>query len=579
MQKANILFLVILAAYGLPRLLALQDLPVAPIYRFEDMSDHLIYLDTKVKTLTLSDTQRTHARESAFRVLPAAPRRSWWLDGPYVTALPFALLFGPGSTLTVQLTNLLFSAIMGVGLALLGAALTSRVLGLWAVLFMVLCPGLVASTCYLSLDYPLAAMTTLGLYLLFRTDGFSTLRGTLLFGLWSGLGVWMKLTYVVYLLPCALVVLGHSLLRLRDGRVRLLARCAAGLLLGVGLLLLLERPDFADWGKASEEHLASTVLPGGKVAALTPAWLLGNAAFAAAQMPLPLLLFCLPGLGLLIRRLRHVKPSSSERGLRLESLLLLFLASTYVLLTLMPNKMERYVQPLYPVLCLLGAAWVYEWCRPRLRTLALGVAAGLTGLLLVVTYLQPIPWFMTDLRGRRPEDLELLLMSPLRFEHVLPGHDLHVRLRDRRYAADCDLRPLFAQIRRLVGPQVTASHPLGLAVYRRQGTPLAPELELLLRHALPGLTLEIRDRFLAIEVLHSMTSLPLPLADLPYSLIIHQPEASLTQAASFLRVVQQVPLTLSCEKAQVPVQLSLVRSGCTLEQLTTRGRTPEMGCP
>ncbi len=351
--------LLIVAAHAGPRALAFRGVSHTASLDFVDSVTHL-------KNAHKLHYMLAHGERSVEDTELHMPAR--WPRGVYHASRPWMGLFGPMSLWTTQLTNLIFWLVMVVGLTGLGATLFSARVGLWAALLATLCPGLVASSWYYSLDYPLAAMTTVGLWLLCSCRGFSRWGAGLAFGAWSALGLFVKLSYVIYLLPAAMAVVAWGLWR-SPNRVMTLARATASVTLTLGLSLLLVDPGLGTWNELmSHQQTAS----GGDVVyfhdQLPPGsllWFVSYPVFAAMSYPLPLLVTALPGLARILGR-RH-------RGRALP--VWIFIWCSLLILTFMAVRMGRYVLPLFPALCLLSAWWGSElqphrWRRPVLAALA-----------------------------------------------------------------------------------------------------------------------------------------------------------------------------------------------------------------
>lgn len=169
-------------------------------------------------------------------------------------------------------------------------------------------------------------------------------------------------------------------------------------------------------------------------------WLSAMARFAATNFPWPLLLLALPGLALL-----HARRSIAARPL-----LLAFIWGTYLLLTLMANKMERYLQPVYPLLCLLTAWWVLTALPRRWRTVAALWMAVVFGAVLVLAHHRPLPW---SPRAAERYSYELHMPSP----SDLSG------LRRRGLHPRCDVRRLVDAVAHLVRRDTTR-RPLAIHV-------------------------------------------------------------------------------------------------------------------
>lgn len=150
--------------------------------------------------------------------------------GTYTVAAPLFRALGPLSLWATLLTQLLFLLLLLAGVILLGRLLHGLEAGLWSALLVSLGSTLISHSLCFSLDYPLAAMCSLGLYLLVASQGFSRIWPSALFGIWSALGAWIKLQYLIYLGPAALLALAASVFK-GEHTLRRLANVLGGVCL------------------------------------------------------------------------------------------------------------------------------------------------------------------------------------------------------------------------------------------------------------------------------------------------------------------------------------------------------------
>jgi hypothetical protein len=441
--------------YVVPRAVALRGVSMTSHLRFIDMFYHLNRLDLMVKRNSLDPQQIADPYFARFPDQLEPLDFARWPKGVLHLAALWSGNFGPHSIWTTQLTNLVFTVILVVGVILLGRAMGGTRIGLWGAALVLLCPGLVAHSWYFSLDYPLIAMTIVGCYLLWETRGFTRPWACLALGLWSGLALFVKVSYVLYLAgpSVASLVLGlrRPAMRLRAAG---LATGAIVLTLGLGFALTGGRPLqlWSELGFHLSDAVERTGLPFKLVEPWTVRWALTNAHFAVANFPWPLLLLALPGL-----LLAHVR----SRPLPARWLLLTLFWATYLILTLMPNKMERYVQPLYPLLCLLSVWWVTVLIPRRWQTVGLLWITTTFGAVLWVAHLRPTPWLPEDSSHR-----EVGWMH----EIGMPGQEVLAGLRRKTYHQACQLAPLLKGMQALQGPG-RHRRPLGVASWSTKTSP------------------------------------------------------------------------------------------------------------
>ncbi len=522
-------------AVVLPRAWALQGVDFVDYFTFADMPAHVVNAD-KLHGLYFQGDEAFFSRAPVQRALNNPVR---WPAGVYHVALPWVHLFGPLSVWTTQLTNLIFLVLLLAGVVRLGAHLHSVRLGLWAALLTALCPPLLASTWYFSLDFPLVAMITAGLWGLWRTAGFTRWRRCLVFGAISFLALYVKPTYALYLVLPSLWTLVAGLRR--DGaRLRVLGNlglATALTLLGTGLLQGLElAPRWDDltshlleW--QAPENLRGELLQG------TPgslAWFLAIPRFVVVSFPLPLLLLTLPGLV----RLHLPGAWSGEQGAAPASdalqtrrslgwLLACFVWGTYLVFTLMTNKLERYVHPVYPVLCLLGPWWVMTLVPRRWQTTALVWLVTAFAATSWVVHQQPTPWAW-GLVPARPTGS---------FEFRMPSAEALDELRKNPYNAECPPGPLVDALADLARG---STRPLGILLMGEPDVTSSALTQMTKEQLVLAASQRIRHRM----VLHVpvMAEEPLP----PDAVLLHAVDQRATALVPGTRLVSKRVVTLRC---------------------------------
>lgn len=422
-------------AYAAPRIYAYRGVEVATALDFMDMEQHQLNLDLLEKRMRLEPSSWNDPLLDTDQALGQLRNPVKWPHGAYWAALPWAHQWGLGSIWTVQLTNLFFSVLMVVGLVGLGWRAGVPWAGWWAALLSLLFPPLVAGTCYLNLDYPLAAVVVFGLFVLSLTNHFSRAIPTLVFGIWSGVALWVKLTYVLYLvIPCvAALVIG--LARTEKPRLRRGGRAVALSLMGAALAFLiawaLVRFPYSELLEAFTTHLSAAFPEQGDgaqqvIQPFTARWLLA----------IPLMIFNEGSwlLGLLLSAGLLLAHTSRGRT-PLRWLLLSALWGGVLLLTLMGNKMGRYLLPLYPALLLLATMGLGAVIPERWRRAALAGLGVTFSLILVLTHLAPDRWLMDE--QSRTEDRYM-------YDLLLPSRAQLGGLRSFRYHHRCQVEGLVA---------------------------------------------------------------------------------------------------------------------------------------
>lgn len=557
--RAAALVAAVALAFFIPRLATLGGIELSASLSSGDQPFHQHQVDLLVKRLTLEDGPGDMAYFAKFPLMKAPPRPLRWPPGVYGVAAPFALLFGSYSVWTTQCTNAVFTVVLLLAVFLLGRVLGGARVGLWAALLTVLCPALVASTWYLSLDYPLAGMVLMGLYLLWRTRGFTGARATLLFGVWSGLGICVKVNYPLYLLVPSAVALIRALKGGHRREPAMLLPAAAAITLGIAQLAL--APDWTTLWRDLGVHAVGRNLPASTIDPWSLEWFLALPRFAASNYPWPLLLLAVPGLVAL--HLGRRRPAGW--------LLLSFFWGGLVCLTLMTNKMERYLLPLYPLACVLAAWWLAR-LPGRWRLAGPGAAAvAHLGLLAYLHLVAPTPWYLQE---HDPKKATLGVYYDL----TMPGQERLDRLRRLTYHADFDLRPLVRQVLRWARRD-RQKLPLGLFYLKR---PHSKIMEPPVGAVVLPVAHHLRDRFL-VGYLFGLEGIPPALLYAPRLMVIHPEGLDPREGYPEIKVLQRWPFCLSSPEGGGRYELSLLAPAPLPADLDpddpTPGRRPYVPSP
>lgn len=130
----------------------------------------------------------------------------------------------------LRLYDMLFMAVLLVGMYWLGSVCHGRAAGLLAAVCCALAPNIIGASRHYGLDFPCAAMVTVAMAALLATRRYATWRGSVVFGLLGGLAVLTKGQSLLFLAPPALGILGLALWRKeRQALWRFLAATAVGL--------------------------------------------------------------------------------------------------------------------------------------------------------------------------------------------------------------------------------------------------------------------------------------------------------------------------------------------------------------
>ena len=559
-----LLSLAILAAVAVPRIVALGGVSATHHFVFMDQ----MYHQANQNALALA------ASAPADELDPFLRENDWsrdlvhgtrWSKAIYHLNLGWHRLLDVGlqSPAPILLTNLLFTLLLLLGVAALGRELGGVRLGLWGALFTALCPALVAHSWYLSHDYPLVALAPGALFLLWRSRGFARPWPTLAFALLGGLAMYIKLNYALYLLFPSVTALVVGLRAGQVGRLRVLGQAAGAALLVAAMSYLLQGWTLAELWQLLTVHWSGPAWEAEDtqfqlVRPWTLRWAATMVLFAAANYPWPLLLLAAPGL-LLLHLPRKTGPEHGGRPLP-RWLLISFIWGTYLLLTLLDNKMERYIQPLYPVLALLCAWWIQDRAPRRVRTPALAAVALAHVAVLVFTHLHPTPWFLDE----RASSVERYM-----YELGMPGRERLDGLRRNGYHPTCRVAPLIKKVQALAG--AASTRPMAVAIqWPEPGDPL---LQRPGREPLPDM-LPVTTHDLFLPLAHLSRPRPVLLIDtenqarlgpsflgVPALVMVHPEGMDLAARYPGLKMGQSREHLLRCDRDdahEVPVRLTRV---------------------
>jgi 4-amino-4-deoxy-L-arabinose transferase-like glycosyltransferase len=106
---------------------------------------------------------------------------------------------------SIFIANMLYFGVLLFSVFGIGRILAGVRVGLFAAVIVSLFPGVFAMSRVLMVDFPLAAMLSLSIYLMLKTEYFVNTKYSFLFGLSAGLGLLTKVSYLIFILP----VLGY----------------------------------------------------------------------------------------------------------------------------------------------------------------------------------------------------------------------------------------------------------------------------------------------------------------------------------------------------------------------------------
>jgi 4-amino-4-deoxy-L-arabinose transferase-like glycosyltransferase len=282
----------------------------------------------------------------------------WVTDGFYA-------VLGNQAIWVAVLSNVVWIGVLVFSTYGVGKRLWNTRVGLLSAAFVVAAPMIVDAGKDYMLDLPLTSIAALALYLLVRSDGFSTRRHSLLLGATCGCGLLVKWTFP---LVVALPVLHATVTALHEARVgrrfdRLLNLAGAGIVTFViagawyvhnarsigASLFLYNGPEGAKLGDPPVASIESAL------------WYLWN--LVNRELYLVPFLLVVAGIAYCFR----------ERELARRNLWPILMAvGTYVAFSMLRHKDARYTLPLLPPLAVIATSWL-EYVSTRTRALVAGV--------------------------------------------------------------------------------------------------------------------------------------------------------------------------------------------------------------
>jgi hypothetical protein len=314
-----------------------------------------------------------------------------------LTTVPLYLLFGM-SRLVAHMTNAVYFSLLCLGVYLIGKRLYGRQTGLLAVLFMATFTAVVNFSRDYLLEFPAAALVTLGIYTLLRSEDLRHRPWCIGFGALVGLTLLTKTMAGVFFIGPSFYALGRSIRQRRFG-----VSVLANFLFSIGIAGVVASVWWGPNWRTALGYLiyygfsaGSTPYRGGgsKIFALQNLGYYSLALINYGTSFFYALLFALLALSKGIKRILRCrgKAAGEVQRERQEGYLWVWLVAGYGILTMVPTKGdERFAQPLLAAIALLLAGSMLAISRQWLRR-SLVAAAALIGVVNYVglTYETPL---------------------------------------------------------------------------------------------------------------------------------------------------------------------------------------------
>jgi 4-amino-4-deoxy-L-arabinose transferase-like glycosyltransferase len=302
-----------------------------------------------------------------------------------ITTLPFFMIFGV-SLQAAYLTNALYLFVMLASVFQMGSLLHGRRAGLISAFVCATLPALINYSRDYLLDFPMAAVISVALYTLLRSDLFKDRRYSFAFGISSGLAVLAKAMAIAYLAPLSVytAVIASMVPGKRKDVMRSLGLALAGLMVVAGPWYLFNSKHafgnllWAGFGAASLPYrdAGQGILTWSSLT-YYPRFILGY----GLSLPYAILFLGLLGWKVINTWLKgRWRKEDVQAALgNPYTILGVWLVTTYVILTVTPNKdFERYTLPLLPAIAVLIGCWT-DTISPRALRTVMTAAIGLIG--------------------------------------------------------------------------------------------------------------------------------------------------------------------------------------------------------
>jgi 4-amino-4-deoxy-L-arabinose transferase-like glycosyltransferase len=294
----------------------------------------------------------------------------------YVPGVLAALIGGVNVASPIIGENLLFVPLLTLGCYQTGRLLFGPRAGMFASIFVLASPLLIAQFHVFMLDAPMMALIAVSIWLILASQDFARTRVAALAGLAVGLGLLTKVQFPLYTAGLVLMVLLSG--GWRNWRGVLVFAVVAAVIASPWYIVHLS--EFSRITEIAGTGPGADVPPGNAPATMSTTnflwyfWSVLN-----SQLLAPLFALLVGGaVWMTVALVRHRR----SRGARFEFLIAVFL--TWLIITLTPHHDIRYGMPLLPYIAVLATGWIVELSRaPRLlatAVLVLGSAANTLGM-------------------------------------------------------------------------------------------------------------------------------------------------------------------------------------------------------
>jgi 4-amino-4-deoxy-L-arabinose transferase-like glycosyltransferase len=171
----------------------------------------------------LDNIQEAASISKSFTNLCKSPQKvySWYYNLGYRCRAPLyrlvlSLFCSPQKNIDIDrlaMVNILFLAILLFSVYGIGAKLYSSQAGMLAAFMLSMFTGIFAMSRFVMFDFPLTSLIPLSIYLMLLTNNFTNSRFSIFLGISVGLGMLVKVTFIIFILPVLVFFTATSLVK------------------------------------------------------------------------------------------------------------------------------------------------------------------------------------------------------------------------------------------------------------------------------------------------------------------------------------------------------------------------------
>ncbi|MFA5090037.1 MAG: glycosyltransferase family 39 protein [Candidatus Omnitrophota bacterium] len=353
----------------------------------DDMGDHLnthLRIYNGIKEVITSSDSPISKIQYIFYLSQDKIIRGVTLYPPlfFFTSASVNIIFHNPNLLVTRLANMLYFILLIVSVYLIGKNVFGAAYGLLAATLVSLYPSIVGMSRIYTLDFPLTCVSAFGIYCLIKTDYFTKLRESVIFGIVLGLGILIKGQILFFIIGPFLYAIIKSLWRsygwgTKKVLLLIVNNALISLIIAGAISSIWWLPVFKDLQQGFYEQFIISYTsrikeaPGYIITSLMDLkifsrdWLLAYVYFSLNNIS-PVL-FGLFLLGLVV----FLRLKSSGKGI-----IMAWMLVPYVLFTLFSVKKDRFFMPVYPSMVLISISLFYIIKNSKIKKISIFILIG-----------------------------------------------------------------------------------------------------------------------------------------------------------------------------------------------------------